>query len=176
MRCEKGLYTHLVLAAGRPMTREEVEAQIGVYRLTGLPFWHGGFKYRVLGDATGLQAAQTLSLAEVKQAWRNGAARSSPRWRAIFLMLGGGVVMVFGGLGIAVTAGPAFVQLLTAGAVVLCGVATGARLGAGVSAGTAHAGRRRPRSHCRTDAGRWIEERNPSEIRGESDGGAERLL
>jgi hypothetical protein len=111
-----------IFVAGHPMSREEVESQISTSRLIGVAYWQGGFKYRVHGDAVGLQAEQTLSLVEIKQAWKGGAGKSSPRWRAIFLLLGGGVVTVFAGLSIALASGPAFMQLIVAAAVIYAAI------------------------------------------------------
>jgi hypothetical protein len=100
------------LASGRPMTREEMESQISGTRLIGAPNRRGVFRTRLAGEAVGRQAEETLTLAGIKRAWRAHAWRGSPRWQGVFLMLGGGVLMVFAGLAIGAAAGPLAIRLL----------------------------------------------------------------
>lgn len=62
----------LVLAEGTPMTKEQIQQQSAQTKLIGRPYWKGGFKYRIYGEAVGMQNEQQLAFTEIKAAWKSG--------------------------------------------------------------------------------------------------------
>ena len=107
----------LSLSAGTPMTREDVEQQLASSNLVGRPYWRAGFKFRVYGEAVGMQTEQTLTVRQIKQAWRSGEWRREPYWRMVFLITGSALLMIFAGLAIPIVSGPPVILIIFAGAV-----------------------------------------------------------
>lgn len=105
-----------VLTTGRPTSREDVATLTNTAKLVGASYLRGSFKHRVFGDAIGSQSNENLSLSAVKRAWRARTWKGSPPWQGIFLMLGGGLIAVFAGLGMVVVTAPPYVQLIVAAA------------------------------------------------------------
>jgi hypothetical protein len=112
----------LTLSRGESMSRAEIEEQFrsskyGPQGRTG-PLSFRRSTYRSFGPAKGAKAGQEVSMAAMKEAWRTGAWRRDPRWRTVFIMTAGGLMMALGGFGSFVVAGPAVVKVLCGGAVV----------------------------------------------------------
>jgi hypothetical protein len=110
----------LVLRRGEAMSREEIDEELrrGKFaraRKAG-SFSASRSAYRHLGPAEGAKAEQELSIGEMTRAWRSGEWRRDPNLLNIFIMTAGGLMMLYGGFGSAVVAGPLFVK-------VICGVA-----------------------------------------------------
>jgi hypothetical protein len=64
----------------------------------------------------GAKSEGEVSIAAMKQAWRDGGWCRDPYWIPIFLMAGGGAMMLYGGFGAAIVAGPLYVKLICGGA------------------------------------------------------------
>jgi hypothetical protein len=116
----------LALARGRPMTHAEIEEQArdikyGPQGQTG-PLSYRGSAYRIFGPAKGAQAEQEVSMHDMKAAWRSGAWRQDSSWRTVFMMTAGGLMMLLGGFGSAVVAGPLVVKVLCGGALLYTAV------------------------------------------------------
>lgn len=110
----------LALDRGRPMTAEEIDEafrrqKYGPRGRTGL-LRASASVYRHVGPAAGATADQVVSLSEMKAAWRSGAWRRDRRWQTVFMMTAGGLMMIYGGFGAAVVAGPLSAKLLCGGA------------------------------------------------------------
>lgn len=75
-------------------------------------------------SGSGARAAGEASFREIKAAWRSGAWRRGPRWRRLFVMGAGGLLMGAGLFGLAVVLGPPGVKLLCGGALVYAVVRT----------------------------------------------------
>ena len=97
----------LVLRSGEAMSREEIDQELSRGRR--------GLKRRHFGPAVGAKAREELSIAEMTKAWRSGEWRRDPNLLNIFIMTAGGLLMIYGGFGIAIVAGPPFVQLTCGG-------------------------------------------------------------
>jgi hypothetical protein len=98
------------------MTHREIEAEMGRVKL-GLQsqsgdLRFGGVKYRHFGPAKGARAQQELSITEMTQAWRSGEWRRNPNLLNVFIMTAGGLLMIYGGFGIPIAAGPLWVKVL----------------------------------------------------------------
>jgi hypothetical protein len=109
----------LTLARGQPMSRAEIEEQsrylrYGLQGRTGSSFRKSA--YRVFGPAEGSKAEDEISMAAMKEAWRSGAWRRESSWRTVFMIAGGGLLMVGGGFGSFLVAGPPIAKLLCGGA------------------------------------------------------------
>ena len=110
----------LVLSRGQPMTHEEIEeglrhARYGPRGRTG-PLRFRVSAYRHFGPAEGAKAEEEVSIAAMKDAWRTGAWRRERAWQTTFIMTAGGLMMIFGGFGAVVVAGPPVVKVLFGGA------------------------------------------------------------
>lgn len=89
-------------------------ATIGLAAL-GFVLLMGGALHMVLTAGppmTPREAEDQASFREVKAAWRDGAWRRSPRWRRLFLMGAGGLLMFVGIFGIFFVTGPVGVKLV----------------------------------------------------------------
>ncbi len=93
----------------------------------------------------------SVSLAELKAAWRSGAWRRSPRWRRRFAMMTGALLMVVGVFGIPFVLGAAGIKMLiaVAWAVVAFQVVRGLRRADVRTGGTPPGGSRRDGSRSR---------------------------
>jgi len=97
----------MVLRSGEPMSREEIDGE--------LPRGRFGMKRRHFGPAVGAKVEQELSITEMTRAWRCGEWRRNPHLLNIFIMTAGGLLMIYGGFGIAIVTGPPFVQVILGG-------------------------------------------------------------
>ena len=82
--------------------------------------------YRFRGRSAGASFADEFTLEEAKQAWRSGAWRTSPRWRANFVVTAGALMFALGLFGFFVVGAPAGIKLLYVCAV-MYGIVAGAR-------------------------------------------------
>jgi hypothetical protein len=111
-----GAVLHMVLTAGRPMSRAEVAALKARTRLLDLgPAIARGAAGRVAGDAAGASGEETFTLAEVKAAHRARAWRVSPTWRRRFTFLVGAALLTLGLMGVALALSPVGLKLVIAG-------------------------------------------------------------
>jgi hypothetical protein len=111
-----GAVLHMVLTAGRPMSRAEVAALKARTRLLDLgPAIARGAAGRVAGDAAGASGEETFTLAEVKAAHRARAWRVSPTWRRRFTLLVGAALLTLGLMGVALALSPVGLKLVIAG-------------------------------------------------------------
>jgi hypothetical protein len=104
-----GIYM-LLRGRGRSMTREEFES-LQSRRMSGSPMMRRGV-YRFRGTFAGRTAHDAATFSEMKRAWRDGSWRRTPRWRAMFAMSAGGLLMFFGGFSIPLVVAPAGIKLL----------------------------------------------------------------
>jgi hypothetical protein len=110
---------HLMLTGGQPMTHVEVEEMARQSRdLSARPYVWRRSTYRIRGRTVGAQAEDAASFSEIKAAWRSGAWRRSRRWRRMFVILTGGLLMTFGIFGIPFVVGPAGIKLVVGAAMV----------------------------------------------------------
>jgi hypothetical protein len=106
----------MALSRGDTMTpRQVAEMQA---RLRRTPGTAGRSVYAVLGRATGVQGTDEASFSAVKAALRAQAWRYSARWRTLFCMMLGGMLMLVGGFGAVVVIAPPGIKLLFGGALV----------------------------------------------------------
>jgi hypothetical protein len=104
----------MALRRGERMSpRQVAEMQASLRRTPGTA---GRMAYRVFGKAVGAQGADEASFSEVKAAWRARAWRYSPRWRWLFAMMLGGMLMLVGGFGAVVVLATPGIKLLFGGA------------------------------------------------------------
>jgi hypothetical protein len=68
--------------------------------------------YRFRGWSAGASAHDEFNLKEAKEAWRQGAWRASPRWRANFIVTAGALLFTVGLFGFFVVGAPAGIKLL----------------------------------------------------------------
>lgn len=81
---------HLILSAGAPMSRREIDDLAARHRaLAAGPALWKRYSYQTKGLAVGAQAEDRFTVAEVKAAWKVRAWEVSPRWRRIFVILTG---------------------------------------------------------------------------------------
>jgi hypothetical protein len=111
--------TQFVVRVGdeKPLDQAEVEAQNrparglsrrGVYR-----FW---------GRSVGSGFSDQASFHDLKDAWRQGTWRTTPRWQRFFLMILGGLCLTFGLLAYFVVIGSPGIKLLAMGALLYAAV------------------------------------------------------
>ena len=100
----------LVLRRGEPMTRAEIDEELrrgkyGNQRQTGvLRFSKSTYKH--FGPAEGAKAEQELSITEMTRAWHSGEWRHDPNLLNAFIMTAGGLLMIYGGFGVAIVVTP----------------------------------------------------------------------
>jgi hypothetical protein len=102
-----------LMRSGVPMTHAEIEDDMGHVQL-GLP-GHAGVNFRHLGPARGASVVQELTITEMTRAWRSGEWRRDPDLFNFFIMTAGGLMAIYGGVGIVMAAGVLWVKALCAG-------------------------------------------------------------
>ena len=108
-----------VLNRGKPMRHEEIEENIGRTKYGpkgptgGLAF--RASTYRHFGPAVGAKMEAEASFTGIKDAWRSGAWRRDPFWQTFSIMATGALMMVLGGFGVVVVAGPLVAQVVCGG-------------------------------------------------------------
>jgi len=112
----------IVGGAGAPMTHTEVEDLSRSVSLEARPVFGRVTRYRFRGRSAGSSFAEQFSLREAKQAWRQRAWRTSPRWRTNFAVMVGVVLLVLGVFGVVIVLGPNGVKLLCAAALAYAAV------------------------------------------------------
>jgi len=105
----------LLYEKGKPMSHTEVEEQ---YRITpsvrATPYAARWSTYRIFGKAEGRQFSEQLPLRDYKLAWQSGAWRHDSIWKERFVLIGGGLMMVFAGLAAVAVVTPIAFSLLCA--------------------------------------------------------------
>lgn len=114
---------HLVLTAGQPMSHAEAEEFARRTRDAAAgPAAARRSAYLIRGKTLGTRGSIEVSFSEVKEAWRAGAWRWSLRWRQVFVMFTGGLLLTFGLFALFLVAGPAWVKLLVGAAMAYAAV------------------------------------------------------
>ena len=104
----------LALSKGRAMSREEIDASTWRGRQQSPALWRRS-AYRSSGLAVGVSGEDTASFSEIKQAWKDGTWKTSPRWRRMFLVLFGVAMFSTGLLGSIFVVAQAGMKLLLGG-------------------------------------------------------------
>ncbi len=108
----------MAVAGGKPPSREEAaEMQRRLFaRSEGSAFWGSAFRreaaLRPPAALTGTRTMNTLTLRDLRLAWGANAWQFSGRWRRIFMMAAGAVLMVLGIFGVGIVLAPAGLKLL----------------------------------------------------------------
>jgi hypothetical protein len=114
----------MVLAEGRPMSRQEIEALERRALRRQLGAGAGRIAVRLPRLAVGAEAEDGASFADVKAAFRARAWEVSPRWRRLFLAMTGAAFLLVGLFGAGIVLAPAGFKLVLAGALLYAGVRT----------------------------------------------------
>jgi hypothetical protein len=117
-----GILSRIFGGAGRAMSHSDVEDLRSVRQAPGGGSVARASAYRFSGRSAGSSFHDQFSLKEAKAAWREGAWRTSPRWRANFVVMAGVLLFTVGLFGIFVVTGPAGIKLLFAAALLYAGV------------------------------------------------------
>jgi hypothetical protein len=100
---------------GKPMSHSEVEEQYRITRnMRAAPYVARWSTYRIFGKAEGRQLYEELPLRDFKLAWQSGAWRHDTAWMERFVVFGGAVMAILGGLATAAVAGPIALSLVCA--------------------------------------------------------------
>ena len=100
---------------GKPMSHTEVEEQGRINRnLRAAPYVERWSTYRIFGKTEGRQFSEQLPLRDFKLAWQSGAWRHDTIWKKRFVLIGGGLMMVFAGLAAVAVVAPIAFSLLCA--------------------------------------------------------------
>jgi hypothetical protein len=97
---------------GEPMTHTEVEDLSRNVGIDSRPVAARVSAYRFIGRSAGTSFGEGFNLREAKEAWRQRAWRTSPRWRANFVVTAGALLFVVGLFGFFVVGAPAGIKLL----------------------------------------------------------------
>jgi hypothetical protein len=106
----------LLMASGKTMAHEEIEAAIGARRFAGQPSVWRASAHRVFGAAAGQQASSEVSFAAIKDAWRTGEWRHDTQWLRLFVTGAGAVMLFYGLFGLFLVVGPIHIKVLFAAA------------------------------------------------------------
>jgi len=87
----------------------------------GFVFFMGGVLYRLMMSDT-TEFHDEASFREVKTAWRQRAWRISSRWRGVFVIAGGAMLMGLGLFAFFFVIGPPFIKVLIGAAVVYAAI------------------------------------------------------
>lgn len=108
---------------GEPMTHEEIEDLSRSAGIDSRPSVAARVSaYRFRGRSAGTSFGEGFNLREAKEAWRQRAWRTSPRWRANFVVTAGALLFVVGLFGFLVVGAPAGIKLLYVGVIVYAAV------------------------------------------------------
>jgi hypothetical protein len=100
---------------GQPTSHSEVEEQGRINRnLRAAPYVARWSTYRIFGKAEGRQFSEELPVRDFKLAWQSGAWRHDATWNKRFVLIGGGLMMVFAGLAAVAVVAPIAFSLLCA--------------------------------------------------------------
>jgi uncharacterized protein DUF3592 len=97
---------------GEPMTHTEVEDLSRNVGIDSRPVAARVSAYRFRGRSAGTSFGEGFDLREAKEAWRQRAWRTSPRWRANFVVTAGALLFIVGLFGFFVVGAPAGIKLL----------------------------------------------------------------
>ena len=95
-----GAVFYRIATGGGPLKRNEIEAHIkSVKDGQSIPYSSRVSNYWVPKKAWGGGFSDEMSIAQFKAAWAHGLWRHDPRWRGIFIMAFGALLMLVGGFG-----------------------------------------------------------------------------
>jgi hypothetical protein len=103
---------------GEPMSHAEVEDLSRNVGIDAAPAAARVSTYRFRGRSAGASFSDQFTLREAKEAWRQGAWRTSPRWRANIVVTVGALLFTVGLFGFFVVGAPAGIKLLFLAAIV----------------------------------------------------------
>jgi hypothetical protein len=107
----------MLMTQGEPMSHEEVEDLDRSNRdLAAQPYTWRASTSRIWGKTSGGEVYDEFSFRSMKDAWRTGAWWRSSQWRQRLVITAGGLLMIFGGFGLAFVLAPASIKLLVGGA------------------------------------------------------------
>ncbi|OGX06414.1 MAG: hypothetical protein A2Z88_07080 [Omnitrophica WOR_2 bacterium GWA2_47_8] len=120
-----GAALYRIATGGGSLKRNEIEATIqSVKDAQSISYSFRASKYWVPKKAWGAGFSDEVSFAQVKAAWRLGLWRQDPRWRGLFIMGLGAVLMAVGGFGIIIVLGAPGLKSLAVGALLYAAVRT----------------------------------------------------
>lgn len=115
-----GILYRIFAGAAEPIARTEVEDLSRNVNIDAESVADRVSTYRFRGSSTGASFADQFNLKDAKEAWRQRAWRTSPRWRARFAVTAGALLFTVGLFGFFVVGAPAGIKVLFV-AVVLYG-------------------------------------------------------
>lgn len=107
-----GVLYRLFSSRSEPMSHQEVEDLSRSVRIDARPVAARVSAYRFRGSSAGASFGEAFNLKEAKQAWRERAWRTSPRWRANFVVSAGALLFTVGLFGFFVVDAPTGIKLL----------------------------------------------------------------
>ena len=113
-----GVLYRLLGSRSEPMSHEEVEDLSRSVGIDARPVAARVSAYRFRGLSAGASVSEAFNLKEAKQAWQQRAWRTSPRWRANFVVSAGALLFTVGLFGFFVVDAPAGIKLLFIAALV----------------------------------------------------------
>jgi Protein of unknown function (DUF3592) len=119
-----GILYRIFGGGAEPITQTEVEDLSRNVNIDASPAAGRVSAYRFRGSSAGASFSDEFTLKQAKEAWRQGAWRTSPRWRANFVVTAGALLFVVGLFGFFVVDAPAGIKLLFLAAIVYAAVAT----------------------------------------------------
>ncbi len=119
-----GILHRIFGGAGEPMTHGEVEDLARSVHMEARPSAARVSAYRFRGRSAGSSFAETFTVREAKDAWRQRSWRESPRWRSNFVVMVGVALLAPGLFGIFIVIGPNGIKLLCGAALVYAAVRT----------------------------------------------------
>ena len=116
--CLMGATLYRIATGGGSLTRREIAEQVGEVKssLAAPMAVARGWKVWLPKRAWGRGFSDEVSIAQFKAAWRQGLWRRDSRWRGIFLMGFGAMLMVLGGFGLVIVLATPGLKLLAGGA------------------------------------------------------------
>lgn len=113
-----GATLYRIWRGGASLTRSEIAEQVGrVKSALAAPMAVArGWKVRLPKRAWGAGFSDEVSITQFKIAWRNQLWRQDSRWRGLFLMGLGAMLMALGGFGLIIVLGAPGLKLLAGGA------------------------------------------------------------
>jgi hypothetical protein len=107
-----GILYRIFGGEGEPMTHAEVEDLSRDVGMDARPAAARFSAYRFRGWSAGASVHEEFNLKEAKEAWRQGAWRTSPRWRANIVVTAGALLFTLGLFGFFVVSAPVGIKLL----------------------------------------------------------------
>jgi hypothetical protein len=119
-----GILYRIFVGGANPVTSTEVEDLSRNVNIDEQPVAGRVSAYRFRGRSAGASFSDEFTLKEAKEAWRRRAWRTSPRWRANFVVTAGALLFVVGLFGFFVVDAPAGIKLVFLAAIGYAAIAT----------------------------------------------------